>query len=249
MKLFVSLFAYAFGKQHWPNVDAATARELEFGEASTVPGFRTLHRLRKFTDGIELHTDHSTLISRARDRAAGRFLRSECDQWIAIDDDVDADDRACVALLTTNTKDVLSLAMRVRSGARDFNVTPARPDDGNARALVMGEPFQVRRVGMGMIRFPRVPLSNMAAGRPDLQWDEPNPDATARNSLLSGQRALDTAPGLFLPMIKARTWLDDDFAFCERAHEAGVELFSIVLRGVTHAGIPNLETKTPESRL
>src|SRR5690349_24564780 len=114
MRLFVSLFAYAFGKQHWPNVSAAAALEFSRGEASTVPGFRTIYRLRKLVDEVEVHTDHSTLIARARDRAAGRFLRSSCDQWIAVDDDVDADDAACKAMLETLPGNILSAAMRMR---------------------------------------------------------------------------------------------------------------------------------------
>jgi hypothetical protein len=262
VRLFVSLFAYAFGKQHWPNVEAAAARERELGEQSSVPGFRTLHRLRKFVDELELHTDHSTLIARARDRAAGRFLRSECDQWIAIDDDVDADDRACVAMLTTKPRDVLSALMRVRSGERELNFVPLEPSE--TTSLAPRTPVRVLRSGMGMIRIPRVPLANMAAGRPDLQWDEPNPDAEkynaeTRRSFAEG-RVLEsalrgvamgvcTSPGLFLPQIKRREWLDDDYTFCERAREAGVEIWGVVLPGVTHAGIPTIATRPPESRL
>ena len=252
MRLFVSLFAYAFGKQHWPNVDAAAAREIERGESSSVPGFRTLHRLRKLVDEIELHTDHSTLIARARDRAAGRFLRSTCDQWIGIDDDVDADDKACLACLTVRPENILSLAMRMRSGNRDFNVSPLRDQE-----TFPGVPFRVRRVGMGMIRTPRAELARIAESRRDLEWDEPNPDTAAYNDKTEQQYLggdpvgaafrgvafpkVCTSPGVFLPQIKGRQWLDDDWSFCERAHDAGVEMWSVVLPGIAHAGIPNLE--------
>jgi hypothetical protein len=251
MRLFVSLFAYAFGKQHWPNVDAAAAREIALGESSSVPGFRTLYRLRKLVDEIELHTDHSTLIARARDRAAGRFLRSTCDQWIAIDDDVDADDKACMAMLTTQTENILSAAMRMRTGARDFNVA-----FNGAREIPIGVPFRVSRVGMGMIRIPRAELVAVAGCFLENQWDEPNPDAEKYNAatreLYTAGRPLDaalrgvvvgvdTSPGVFLPVVKDRKWLDDDWAFCARAEDALIDVWSIILPGIAHAGIPNLE--------
>jgi hypothetical protein len=241
MRLFVSLFAYAFGKQHWPNVDAAAARELALGGSSSVPGFRTLYRLRKLVDEIELHTDHSTLIARARDRAAGRFLRSTCDQWIAIDDDVDADDRACMAMLTTQTENILSAAMRMRTGVRDFNVA-----FNGAREIPIGVPFRVSRVGMGMIRIPRAELVAVAGCFLENQWDEPSPDAhTVTDNLgpivFERPSRVDTSPGVFLPVVKDRKWLDDDWAFCARAEDALVDVWSIILPGIAHAGIPNLE--------
>lgn len=246
MSLFVSLFAYAFGKQHWPNVDAAVQRELAAGESSSVPGFRTLYRLRKLTD-VELHTDHSTLISRARDRASGRFLRSSCEQWVAIDDDVDASDEACAALLATKPDRILSLAMRMRSGDQGFNVGTILDGVGGG-AVLPGAPFRVKRTGMGMIRFPRAELVAVAGMFHDNEWDEPSPDVSKKPWGL-GVRGVDTSPGVFLPFVTSRQWLDDDWAFCARAELAEIDLWSVVLPGVSHAGIPNMTTRPPESRL
>ncbi len=249
MRLFVSLFAYAFGKMHWPNVDAAAALEMQRGEASTVPGFRTLHRLRKFVDELELHTDHSTLIARARDRAAGRFLRSSCDQWIAIDDDVDADDRACVGLLTTRGQNIVSLAMRMRTGDHGFNVVPLIQDGGVGRENLFrpSVPFRVSRVGMGMIRIPRDELHRVATWNESNVWDEPDPVAGIRDP--GDERPSCPSPGVFLPMVRGRQWLDDDWSFCDRARDADVDMYAVILPGVTHAGIPNISKPTPPSRL
>jgi hypothetical protein len=246
MRLFVSLFAYAFGKIHFPHVDAAAAREIERGEASTVPGFRTLHRLRKLVDEIELHTDHSTLIARARDRAAGRFLRSTCDQWIGIDDDVDADAGACMSVLTTVPDRILSAAMRMRTAPHDFNVVMS-----GTQSIPTRTPFRVRRVGMGMIRIPRAELAHVTTLFRANEWDEPDP--TVKIPLRPDERISDdlrgriagvcTSPGVFLPTIRDRQWLDDDWSFCERANDAAVELWSIILPGITHGGISNLSAR------
>ena len=213
-----------------------------------------LLRLRKIVDALELHTDHSTLIARARDRAAGRFLRSSCDQWIAIDDDVDADDRACVGLLTTRGQDIVSLAMRMRTGEQGFNVVP-RSGDG---LLVSSVPFLVRRVGMGMIRIPRAPLERIAARFTANEWDEPSPDpcdcwpdavrATCPQHGGASVRVA-TSPGVFLPHVTDRQWSDDDWSFCHRAAVADVPMYAVLLPGVTHAGIPNIAQATPPSRL
>jgi hypothetical protein len=184
-------------------------------------------------DEIELHTDHTTLIARARDRAAGRFLRSTCDQWIGIDDDVDADDRACMSVLTTMPDRILSAAMRMRTASHDFNVVMS-----GTQSIPIGQPFRVRRVGMGMIRIPRAELAHVTTLFRANEWDEPSPITLHGSPIV-----IDTSPGVFLPTVRDRQWLDDDWSFCERANDAAVELWSIILPGITHAGISNVEAR------
>jgi hypothetical protein len=251
MKLFVSLFAYSFAKHHWPHADAAAAREIELGESSSVPGFRTFHRLRKLADHLELHRDDSTLIARARDRAAGAFLRSSCDQWIAIDDDVDADDAACHALLEKIPNGILAAAMRVRAVAPDGSHPFALVIDPHSEPVdaerLTSHPFLVRRTGMGLTRFPRDMIEHIAARYTEQEWDEPDPvrsGAPTRKTTVT-----ITAPGIFLETVRNREWLSEDYAFSERAHACGVPIWTVVLPGVTHAGIPNVAKPTPPSRL
>lgn len=88
--IFVSLFTYTLHKLHGPEgYERAAVAELESGVEAAWPGFRTLFRARKLYD-VALHLDGSTYITKARSRAAGEFLRSPCDLWLSIDDDIDA---------------------------------------------------------------------------------------------------------------------------------------------------------------
>jgi hypothetical protein len=175
-----------------------------------------------------LYTDHSTLIARARDRAAGRFLASAADVWIAIDDDVDADDVACKRLLDgAPGAGVLAAAMRMRSADRAFNVSTSLP-------IPVGVVSPVNRVGLALSRVRRDALEQVAAAHRDLEWDEPE-------AVIGGaSRATWTAPGVFVETIAHREWIPEDWAFCERARLAGVGVYAIVLPGIMHAGIPNV---------
>ena len=238
VRYFVSLFAYAFGKQHYPNVEDAAARELEKGAASDVPAFRTLHNIRRMLDSgdeLELHTDHSSLISRARDRAAGRFLRSSSDVWISLDDDTEAVLEACDFMLHGSELAcrVTSAAMRVRKqGVDSYNVVPhdLTTTPGKVAEWEPGHLYVVQRAGCGFVRADRAPVERIARHFTMFQWDEPDP---------LDERKLATSPGIFLPMIRNRTWLDDDFAFSERARMASVPIWSVLLPGISHAGLPN----------
>jgi len=223
--LFASCFAYAFGKQHaTDDVNEAVARELERGHTSSVAGFRTLFCMRPLDERLLLHTDCSTLITRARCRAAGAFLRSGAENWLTVDDDVDASTDALARLRELAVERVVTIAaMRLRKG-RAWNVWTF--DDADVDAMPWGVPFPVRHAGLALACFPRRALNDVARAFPDLTWSE-------RPANLPN-------PGVFVERIAGGEWYGEDVAFCERARRAGVHVMAVKLEGIAHAGIPNV---------
>lgn len=218
--IFVSIFAYSFGKKHYPNIDGAIAREMALGTRSDIPCFRTLHRLRTMYE-VMVFPECSTLIGPARCRAAGNFLRSTCDGQVSIDDDVDASAAALEQLVFASGEHRIALAaMRKRvdrtAGEWDWNV-----DCDEVTGL---HPFPVRSGGLALAYFPRSCVERVALDCRDLEFDE------------DGQ----SFPGFFLQKIDGRRWVGEDVAFCQRAAAAGVGLVGIAHHDVVHAGIPSL---------
>lgn len=230
MTLFVSLHAYAWARsldklmaaEHPVPLDYLMQREAEKGEESAVPGFRTLHRLRRM-HGVALCFETSTLIARGRCRAAGVFLGCHLDKWVSIDEDVDADD-AALARLVAAPVGVVFAAMRLRAEPARFNVSALHPD----ASYPEGYQFPVTRAGAALACFTRDAIHQMALCYAELAHVEEVPPFGRVE-----------CPGLFLETIEGGAWQGEDVKFCDRARACGVPMAAFVHRGVTHAGLSN----------
>ncbi|MFI4978300.1 MAG: hypothetical protein ACHQC8_06490 [Solirubrobacterales bacterium] len=237
----MSIFAYAFGKAHYPHVDRARDAEVAKGESSDVPAFRTLARLVRLSHphGVELHVDCSTLIAKARCIMSGAFLRSASDMWVTIDDDVDADEPSLRALLSSferpemktdveHAAAMVFAAMKTRTNDK-YNVgmldANDRADDDGMLNMKAGELFLIGHGGPALAAIPRAPLEAMAARFDAVEWDDDQGYPT---------------PGLFAEGIVNRKWVGEDVMFCKRARASGVRLYSFFHPGITHAGIPSV---------
>ena len=226
--LFVSIFAYAWGKG-----GGILARELDQGEDSAVPAFRTLHRLRKIRE-TALCLETSTLIARARCRAAGAFLHTGLPLWLTIDEDVEADDAALRALLACSSVDHLAFAaMRLRGDDGRLNVEAAADKLQSAADILHGprdeSMFSVSRAGAALGVFGRDAIVRMTM--PSMGVETFVEDVPPLNYV--------ECPALFLERIKDGQWQGEDVSFCDRARASNVSMLALAHRGVTHAGLKN----------
>lgn len=232
--LFVSLFAYV-----WTKNGGSLFRELVAGEASPVPAFRTLHRLRRLYPETALYLDGSTLIARARCRAAGAFLASKCPLWLTLDEDVDADVEALEAMFRVaaelSPSALVFAAMRLAKDPSRLNIeahklSSARSDDVSDH-LTHGGTFFAARAGSALALFPRQRIQDLTAAHADLDFEE-HVEQLGRTV---------SCPGLFLETIERGAWQGEDVKFCDRARAAGVPMVALVHPGITHAGLSNRE--------
>ena len=227
--LFVSVFAYA-----WAKNGGTLKHELEDGERASTAAFRTLARIRSKYDAA-LCLETSTLIARARCRAAGAFLASKLPVWLTLDEDVDASLEAVDALLAPLFHflpvPVALGAMRLRTERR-FNVELAPRPEASAQALLSpgAGTYPAVRGGLALAAMTRASIENMAACHAELDFVE---DVAPLGRI--------ECPGLFLETIRSGAWQGEDMMFCERARSAGVPLVAVLHPGVTHAGLSNAE--------
>jgi len=225
--IFVSVFAYAFGKTHYPNVDAAKDVELAKGEDSTLPAFRSLARLRRHYD-VALAFNCSTLIAKARCVMAGTFLHYPSPLWVSIDDDVDASEGAMRLLVegAMQKQAVILAAMRTRTNDKyNVGILGVDPAQGGDVAVTTGKLFPILHGGAALTAIPYECLKRIVANEGGSAFDE---DGLA-------------CPALFQETIIDRAWIAEDDVFCRRARAAGVELYSFISPGIVHAGIPSVQ--------
>jgi hypothetical protein len=219
--LFVSVHAYA-----WAKNGGVLFEELEAGEASKVACFRTLHRLRRMRE-VALCLETSTLITRGRCRAAGAFLRSPCQSWVTVDEDVDANDEALSELLRhANQSSLVFAAMRLR-GERRYNVELAF-GPAPLRKLDDGTTHQCNRAGAALAVFGRAAIQVIAERAPACEEDVP-PFGKVQ------------APVIFFETVEGGRWHSEDVRFCDLARACDVPRYAMFHPGITHAGLSNAE--------
>ena len=256
--IYVSIFAYAFGKQDHSAIgglEVAKNLAIESGEGSSIAAFRTLARLVKLCESrgeqVMFALEVSTLIAKARCVMAGAFLRSPCDLWITIDDDVDASIEALDLLLSfatardrTNEQNprIVIGAMKTRANDK-FNIGLVGVDgkaggDITLRTNVM---YRVTHGGMALAAIPRAALDRVIekinreyheelTDTPPSFIEDENPCPTVFTETIVGGLA---TRGRF-------SWCGEDVSFCHRAHRAGVPIFGFIHPGIVHAGIPSV---------
>ena len=218
--LFVSVFAYALHKVGGPE---ALGREIEAGESARWPGFRTLARARTLED-VALHVDGSTLITKARCRAAGAFLASPCDVWLTVDDDADAPAWVLekAAQLVRLSQGVVLVAMPLR-GKDTLNVTRSSPILHAGMHTPDGErhPYEYGTATEGGLALAAIHRSALATV------------AKASQAFREGERE---CPAVFCEYVHAGHWIGEDVAFCRTATGCKVPLAYLYTSEVRHVG-------------
>jgi hypothetical protein len=215
--LFVTLFAYA--AQKYAETTGAPWKDVETRyrmnpDMSPWVGFRTLDRAARL-DGERVLglVDGSTLVTKARSRAAGLFLTSHADVWLTIDDDVYADKDVLARLVAAarETRGVVSAPCALRSGAHmNFGLISTKPPAGD---LALAS-----RTGLGLVAMHREAIDKVS---------EASASVTE-----NGRRY----PALFLERVVNHEWVGEDYAFSDRCREAGIDLWLLTEAVTIHAG-------------
>lgn len=221
MSVYVSIFAYPIGKTY-AEPEAFVKQEIEAGEKAEWPCFRTLARLQALERDIQLSVDTSTLITKARSRAAGIFHRSERAVWVSIDDDVEASTRD-LELLLTAARDPLSNIIVAPCCLRGRDVLNIAADKRSIRDNPV-RLLECESAGLALAAITHEAIVTLGDAFPRLWWT---------NSEL-GQ--VDSGLGVFLETVEGHHWYGEDFAFCKRARAAHLHIEALCDSEVTHAG-------------
>lgn len=151
---------------------------------------------------------NESLISRARSRLASFFLDSDCDYLLSIDADIEFPSDA-VDRLICHDKDIIAAPYPVKSTptrwAVGFNADPPAYLEGVV---------PVRYVSTGFSLVKRHVIE--ALSTPDLKFYEVNDSRSYHAIYLPMLHESDTG---------VRLYLSEDYAFCQRAKDAGFEIF------------------------
>jgi hypothetical protein len=226
--IFASVFLYAAQKLHelmHPDVAWEDALSVWRQNPALSPweGMRTIARVRELGEPMQEYVGAGSLITKARSRAAGFFLRSDADVWLTVDDDVGAELAVLERLVARarETRAVVSapcvLRNSRRTGATKLNVLnlglhPALTLEGDMAPLV--------RTGMGLVAMHRQAILDVAAGAATVTQD-----------------TVGEYPALFLEEVRDGEWIGEDFAFSDRAMTAGVPLYALLDAPTVHARV------------
>jgi hypothetical protein len=220
--LFMSVFAYSVAKALGERWEVWLQSQLADPLSSPVEGIRTLGHAMRLGPDVTAYIDGSTYVTRARSRAAGKFLASKSDVWLTCDDDVLVEKegienlvRACRA-----TRGVVSVPLLIRGGTSVcFGHVPMNP------ALVVehdGVPlFPIEMTGMGLVAIHREVLEAVAPAVP----------LTNR-----GETDGMVFRAFFTETIREGMWVGEDYHFCILAREAGKPVHLLLETQGTHAG-------------
>lgn len=217
MRVFVSVFAYTFGRVH-EDPGGEVQSELARLDKAEWPCFRTLARLRVLAGELALSVDHGTLIAKARSRAARLFLESGADVWLTLDEDVDASANDVAMLLAAMTDaDIVVAPMPIRDGSR-LNVTTAAR---SVRTVENVRLFAIDHGGVALGAISRAAIVRMAEVYPDL--------------IYTTEEGIEGI-GLFLEAIIEHKYWGEDTMFCRRARFAGLRVEALLDARVVHMG-------------
>lgn len=228
--VFATTFLYSackvVGKDKWPRW---LQYELAHLETSTWAGLRTLSELRHVCD-YDLMVDGSTYITRARSVASGKFLRSNRDVWVTVDDDLFASEEVLRRLILACrvTKGGVALPYMNRDGGSMTFRKVSGPTIHAAPPFFEGIPLRtVDRVGFGCVALHRDLVELLAKQAPHFAEKDGPPGAPT---------VLD-CPALFLEGAQEGSWVGEDFYFSALCEKAGRPMHVLLNAPCEHAGL------------
>lgn len=226
--VFASTFLYSackiVGVDHWHQYIAS---QRALGLQSDWPALRTLYGELPYVCAATVVEDASTYIDRARCVMAGRFLLSDCDVWLTIDDDIYADVETLRRLLVACRETRAGIAVPYLN--RDGHSMTFRWAKGPTEWLQVGSlriPLRtVDRVGFGLVALHRDLVARLAL-HTSTRWFRESLDSPAR------------CPHLFVNSVDDDgTFMGEDFHFSRLCESAGHPMRVLLEAPCEHAGL------------
>lgn len=237
MNIFVSVLTYELGKAL--GIVEATAefrRQVDDPKSpDALPAARMVARLRD-VGNVMLYHGAGTNLAKARSRAAHaahRWLAAQDDSqralWVMVDDDVECDAKTLRALLAVaGDSRVAVLPCAVRGNEREQATVNCVWESTLLYPIEGIETRPVARGGCGLMVVPLGVLRRVSEF--GCEWWHDDDD--------------DVKPALFAQCFalrsetdNRRTWLGEDYSFCERLRAAKVSIVAPVVGVSIHDGI------------
>lgn len=177
------------------------------------------------THGVEVSThisSGSSLLSAERNRIVEQFWHSPATHLLCIDSDLGWPAQAVLAMLDSK-RDFVCGVYPTRSGERSFLFRPSKDDAG--RPIQDKHLLRMEYVPAGFLLLSRDCIAKMRESRPDLLCTPRDGDVSR-----SFYAFFDTE------VYESEYW-GEDFVFCRRAREAGIEIWCDPLIEFDHAGV------------
>ena len=189
-------------------------------------------------------TGNESLIPRARNKALGNFMRSDCTHLFYIDSDIEFPEQAVIDLLAFD-KDVVCGSYPKKGfnwnrfmysmqhekdskealDSRGLDYAYNAEYDDNNTIIQQGDFIKVRHASTGFMMIQKGILQKL--------YDK-HEELTIISDELS--QTDNTLCGLFCCMIKDKVYLSEDYSFCERVNNIGGEIWINTQHNLNHIG-------------
>lgn len=237
--IFVSVMLYELARELGLQgaVQEFHAQLADRDKRDVMPCVRVVERLRHF-DEVKLCLDPgATGITKARSRHAHEFHEAtDCDVWVCVDDDVDAEDETCRGIVQlARFRQALVLAPCWLRDGRHVNVALREPPI----ALQWGELsyFAALMGGFGLVAMHRDPFEQVR-------------DMFDVETLRYVDDDDRTKVALFRDVIEHGRWWSEDLSFCHRVRATRLEILALATGATMHADrVLDLRTLEQQPRL
>lgn len=184
----------------------------------------TLHTLQ--LHGVKvtpLITASGSLLVAERNRIVEAFWQSECTHLLCIDADLGWPPQAVLAMLDSK-KDFVAGVYPARGDQNTFLFRPVLNDNGSI--TTEGHLLKMNYIPSGFMLITKEAISKMRDHFPELYYEPKN------------KQVANPDPGfcLFDTQVYEGEFWGEDFVFCRRAREAGIEIWVDPLIQFDHAG-------------
>jgi hypothetical protein len=168
------------------------------------------------------HISGCSIITVARNALVHKFLDTDCTDLLFLDADVIATADDVMRLLAQSTNKDIAAGLYPRR-AMDKNFFVDIPHDEEGNMIFDGSMLKVNRIGTGFMMIKRYVLEKLIADHPEWEY-ETKPD--------EGNKAF----AVFDFANVNGKYTGEDYLFCDRAREAGFEVWVDVEISLPHVG-------------
>ena len=198
---------------------------------------------------------NESLVQRARNYVADEFMRSDCTHLMFIDSDIGFNAKDVLSLLgiqvSDPTYDIITgpypkktIAWEKVAKAASLGYGKENPFDleqftsdfvfnpeSGQTSFSLNEPIKVKEAGTGFMLIPRTTFEKYAAAYPELSY---KPDHI-RTDAFDGSREITAFFDCIIDP-KTKRYLSEDYFFCHKAREIGMNVWMCPWMQISHVG-------------